>query len=300
MAAVRAPALTLDAGPGLAEKRVRLPDGRSMRIVVAGSGNPLVVFEAGTGVAASMWGTVQPGVAAQTRTLAYDRAGLGGSDADPRPRSIERFADDLDLLLDEVEPDAPVVLVGASLGAAIIRMFASKHPERAVGIVFVDPAMAEATRESQMRRRRRVFTVFAALSHLGLQKPLMVGPIKYLSRLPMPEAARTVFVRDLTSGRNALTAKREWRETDMSASTLSQLQDAGLPYVPVTTIVGKLVHRREPPGLREALQEAARAEMQAHPRGRFVSPLTVATSSRIKKPSSSWRDPEGRPNGPAR
>jgi hypothetical protein len=51
MAAVRAPALTLDAGPGLAEKRVRLPDGRSMRIVVAGSGNPLVVFEAGTGVA---------------------------------------------------------------------------------------------------------------------------------------------------------------------------------------------------------------------------------------------------------
>ena len=56
----------------------------------------------------------------------------------------------------------------------------------------------------------------------------------------------------------------------MSASTLSQLQNAGLPDVPVTTLVGELVHRREPPGLREALQTAARAEMQAHSRGRFV------------------------------
>ena len=60
-------------------------------------------------------------MAAETRTLAYDRAGLGGSDADPRPRSLERFADDLDLLLNEVEPAAPVVLVGASLGGAISR-----------------------------------------------------------------------------------------------------------------------------------------------------------------------------------
>ena len=98
----------------------------------------------------------------------------------------------------------------------------------------------------------------------------MVGPIKHLSQLPMPEAARTVFVRDLTSGRNVRTAKREWRETDLSASTLSRLQNAGLPDVPVTTLVGELVHRREPPGLRAAPQEAARAEMQAHPRGRFV------------------------------
>jgi pimeloyl-ACP methyl ester carboxylesterase len=270
MAAVRAPRHTLDAGPGLAENRVPLPDGRSLRIVVAGIGNPLVVFEAGIGMAASMWGTVQPLVAAETRTLAYDRAGIGGSDADPRPRSLERYADDLDLLLDEIEPEAPAVLVGSSLGGAIIRMFASRHPQRPVGMVFVDPAMAEAMPASHVRRMRRVFTVFAALSHVGLHKRLMGGPIRYLSRLPMSDAARTVFVRDLTSGRNAVTARRDWSEVDLSASTLSHLQDAGLPDVPVTTLVGELVQGREPPGLREALQEAAREEMQAHPRGRFV------------------------------
>jgi pimeloyl-ACP methyl ester carboxylesterase len=142
MASVRAPAATLDPRPGLAEKRVPLPDGRSLRIVLAGIGNPLVVFEAGIAMAASMWGSVQPLVAAETRTLAYDRAGLGGSDADPHPRSLERYADDLDLLLEEIEPEAPVVLVGSSLGGAIIRIFASKHPQRPVGMVFVDPLVA--------------------------------------------------------------------------------------------------------------------------------------------------------------
>jgi pimeloyl-ACP methyl ester carboxylesterase len=291
MAAVRAPALTLDAGPGLSEKRVRLPDGCSIRIVVAGGGSPLVVFEAGTGIAASMWGTVQPRVAAETRTLAYDRAGLGGSDADPRPRSLERFADDLDLLLDEVEPAAPVVLVGASLCGAIIRMFASKHPERPVGMVFVDPAMAEAEamRESQVRRMRRVFTVFAVFSHVGLQKPLMVGLIKYLSQLPMPEAARTVFVRDLTSGRNALTAKRERRETDMSPSRLSQLQNAGLPDVPVTTLVGELFTAGSLPDCGRHRKRRHAQRCRRIPVAGSSSPLTVATSSRIKKPISSWK-----------
>jgi hypothetical protein len=40
-----------------------------LRTVVAGLGEPLVVFEAGIGVDASVWVTVQPLVAAETRTL---------------------------------------------------------------------------------------------------------------------------------------------------------------------------------------------------------------------------------------
>jgi hypothetical protein len=64
-------------------------------------------------------GTVQPHVAAETRTLAYDRAGLGGSDADSRPWSLERLADDLDLLLHEVEPEAPGA--GRSIASAATR-----------------------------------------------------------------------------------------------------------------------------------------------------------------------------------
>ena len=61
-----APMRTMDAGPGLRQAHVRLPDGRSLRTVAAGSGDPLVVFEAGLGDCASIWVTVQRLVAEQT------------------------------------------------------------------------------------------------------------------------------------------------------------------------------------------------------------------------------------------
>src|SRR5215218_3459737 len=49
----------VEAGTGLQSQQVQLPDGRTMRTVVAGSGDPLVVFEGGIVVCASMWTTVQ-------------------------------------------------------------------------------------------------------------------------------------------------------------------------------------------------------------------------------------------------
>jgi hypothetical protein len=55
-------------GPGLTEDRIQLLDDRLVRTVVAGLGEPLVVFKAGIGVGASVWVTVRPLVAAETRT----------------------------------------------------------------------------------------------------------------------------------------------------------------------------------------------------------------------------------------
>jgi len=48
-----------DPGPGLTEERIQLLDDRLVR-TVAGLGEPLVVFEAGMGVGASVWVTAQP------------------------------------------------------------------------------------------------------------------------------------------------------------------------------------------------------------------------------------------------
>jgi pimeloyl-ACP methyl ester carboxylesterase len=117
-----------DAGTGLRSQQVGLPDGRTMRTVVAGSGDPLVVFEGGIAVCASMWMTVQRSVAEETRTFAYDRAGCGGSDDDPRPRSLQRMADDLAAVLAAAGLGGSAVLVGASLGAPILQLFARAIP----------------------------------------------------------------------------------------------------------------------------------------------------------------------------
>jgi hypothetical protein len=54
---------------------------------VTGPGEPLVVFEAGIGVGASVWVTVQPLVAAETRTLKRSFDGSRpGRHAMPIPR----------------------------------------------------------------------------------------------------------------------------------------------------------------------------------------------------------------------
>lgn len=67
--------------PGGARRGELLRNGRTLRWVEAGSGSPTVVFDASLGEPGSLaWAGVMPRVAAHTRVVAYDRAGLGASD----------------------------------------------------------------------------------------------------------------------------------------------------------------------------------------------------------------------------
>src|SRR5699024_5748001 len=135
---------TLDPGAGLTERMVTLPDGRRLRTVVSGTQpGPLVVFEAGMSAPAACWVHVQREISCHAPTLAYDRAGYGGSDVDAGHRTLDRMASDLADLLDAVQGTAPVVLVGHSWGGPIIRTFAARHPDRVAGLVLVDSSVAE-------------------------------------------------------------------------------------------------------------------------------------------------------------
>ena len=51
-------------------------DGRSMRLLIAGSGESTVVFENGLGPPREMWGKVQPAVSRFARTVTYARGGM--------------------------------------------------------------------------------------------------------------------------------------------------------------------------------------------------------------------------------
>ncbi|WP_320668741.1 alpha/beta fold hydrolase [Patulibacter defluvii] len=121
-----------------ASRLLALPDGRRLHHMVAGAGQPTVVFESGMGFSRSIWGLVQPAVAERTRTVVYDRAGLGRSDRDPRPRTLARIGDDLRALLAALGP-GPFVLVGHSWGGPIVRTAAAAlGPEVVRGVVLVD------------------------------------------------------------------------------------------------------------------------------------------------------------------
>ena len=114
-------------------------DGRHLRMLVQGNGPVTVVFENGLGPPLEMWGKVQPAVSAFARTVTYDRAGVGLSDAGPLPRDARHIADDLHRALQVARIQPPYVLVGASLGGPYVRVSAGLYPAEVAGIVLVDP-----------------------------------------------------------------------------------------------------------------------------------------------------------------
>src|SRR5881396_827534 len=91
-------------------------DGRTTRMLVAGSGESTVVFENGLGAPLEMWGKVQPHVSRFAKTVAYDRAGVGLSEDAPPPRDGRHIAAELRHALRVAGVPPPYVLVGASFG----------------------------------------------------------------------------------------------------------------------------------------------------------------------------------------
>lgn len=117
--------------------------GRKLHYMVKGEGTTTVVFESGMGASRAAWGLVQPAIAQVVRTVVYDRAGLGRSDADNEPRTLERITGDLLALLGELGP-GPFILVGHSWGGPIVRRAAEKllasSSVTIQGLVLVDPS----------------------------------------------------------------------------------------------------------------------------------------------------------------
>jgi pimeloyl-ACP methyl ester carboxylesterase len=115
------------------------------------------VFECGGASWSLDWHPVQAEVAGFTRTLAYDRAGFGWSDPGPRPRTAERLLSELRALLARTDVPPPYVLVGASFGGHIMRLFAHRHPGEVAGLLLLD-ARHEALDERMPPVWRRLET----------------------------------------------------------------------------------------------------------------------------------------------
>ena len=113
-------------------------NGYRLHIFCEGSGSPTVIMETGLGNPGVIWELVRPEVARTTRTCVYDRAGLGWSDASPKPPTAENTVAELHTLLTQAGVDDPYVLVGHSMGGVLVRLYAHTYPEEVVGMVLVD------------------------------------------------------------------------------------------------------------------------------------------------------------------
>jgi pimeloyl-ACP methyl ester carboxylesterase len=150
-----------------------------LHVLRQGHGFPPVVFESGIANSCLSWCVVQAEVARHTTTYSYDRAGLGWSAPLRRPGSPDGITLDgitahLHALLDRLGISRPVVLVGHSFGAYVLRSYANRFPSDVAALILVDPATPEewmAPDPQQLwRLRRAIFFTRTAevLAYFGI------------------------------------------------------------------------------------------------------------------------------------
>lgn len=123
------------------EDQGRLVDlgGRALYARTSGRG-PTVVLNSGAGrEGTGNWGTLEPPVSEFATVITYDRAGLGRSPASPAPPTALGMAKDLRGLLLALDVPRPVLLVGSSMSALMVQLYACEYPKDVCGLLLLDP-----------------------------------------------------------------------------------------------------------------------------------------------------------------
>jgi len=129
-AAERAAAPMLDA-------EARSADGVPIRFDVLGSGEPTLVLVHGWTNGRWIWGEHVRTLSRTHRVVALDLAGHGGSGVERSEWTIDAFGEDVVAVVDQLDLDR-VVLVGFSMGGAVVLEAAERLGDRVLGLVFVD------------------------------------------------------------------------------------------------------------------------------------------------------------------
>ncbi len=104
-----------------------------------GQGVFTVVIDSRLGGFSPEWWGIQDQLASSARVITYDRAGYGWSKAPTKPRSTKQIAVELNALLETLDVQTPLILVGHSQGGLNMQHFARLYPNRVAGAVFLDP-----------------------------------------------------------------------------------------------------------------------------------------------------------------
>ncbi|SFA62023.1 Pimeloyl-ACP methyl ester carboxylesterase [Rhodococcoides kroppenstedtii] len=209
---------------------------RRLHFCIDGQGPVTVLFEAGLGKSRSTWALAQPLVARFARTVVYDRAGLGRSDAAVAPRTFGALLRDHLSVLDTVV-SGPCILVGHSYGGPIARLAAAERPDKVVGIVLVDEVSERAGADLLRRAMAGAGALYGGQVWLA-----RVGLLGQALRRTYFRAVEGAALREVVieSGRvpAAKAARSEWQ--NMIAG-MHDLEATGphVPDIPLTEITSK-------------------------------------------------------------
>lgn len=79
------------------------------------------------------------------RTLRYDLYGRGFSDRPDLVYDITLFEDQLAGLIDRLQLNGPVSVVGLSMGGPVAARYANKYPDQVAGVILISPEVTQTT-----------------------------------------------------------------------------------------------------------------------------------------------------------
>lgn len=231
-------------------------DGHKQHILDMGTGSPVVIFITGAGADLKNFNAVQTEIAKLTRTLSYDRAGVGLSEELDTERSVDHFAVELNEILEKENIEPPYLVVSHSLGGFIARWFVHAYPDKVAGMVLIDPAYEgfmdtiRNTRSADQRRRMKDMVDLGIVnkpksSRKELEMLQKDEELMRSTRLPLQ-----IPITMLTSGRFS----EEERKAGATAEDIEkwvrfherlQLQAPQLKHI-VTKKSGTFIHQEEP------------------------------------------------------
>ena len=107
---------------------------------IAGSGNHIVLLEAGGGSPMTDWDPVFNQMAQLAIVIRYSRVGNGNSTQIKRHFTSRDYADYASELLDKLNITTPVIYVAHSYGGSVARDFAAAYPDKIKALLMLDPS----------------------------------------------------------------------------------------------------------------------------------------------------------------
>lgn len=217
--------------------------GSRLHLYCTGSGDKTIVLEAGGLSFSANWALIQEGLEAKARVCSYDRAGLGWSQELEAPHTAQVAADQLWALLRAAGEPTPYVLVGHSLGGALILAYAALGKSDIAGLVFIDsgPPGSHDRMPDHMRayfeEAATASRILPVLAHLGLMRLKARGMDLGDDLPPGADAAFRAF---FSMPAHIAAGAAEFRVANDTATIGEVLRDLG--DIPVIAIIGRHDH----------------------------------------------------------
>ncbi len=111
---------------------VSRPDGSQLHgEIFENAGKATLILTHGWSLDSSAWKYMIDGLRSRYRVVVWDHAGLGKSRGPSnQDHSLEKLANDLNAVIEQVAPDGPVILIGHSIGGMTQQTFCRLHPEK--------------------------------------------------------------------------------------------------------------------------------------------------------------------------